>query len=88
MGEQNYYKKYRRKLLNRDNAKFYENSEEGATKSTGMEAERESGSLQRWGTPVRGNSMCSRTEAWEMVECSKTYRHLSVHETWIVCGGW
>lgn len=87
MGEQNYYKKYRRKLLNRDNAKFYDNSEEG-TKSMGREAERESGSLQRWGTPVRGNSMCSRTEAWQRMQCSKTCGHLSVHETRIVCGGW
>lgn len=72
--------KYMTTLLNRDNAKFYENSKEGATKSMGKEAEEESGCLGRWGT-VRRSSMCIATKAWKkVVECSKMCNYLSVHE--------
>lgn len=63
-----------RTLLNRDKAKFYENSKEGATKSMGKEAEEESGRLGRWGT-VRRSSMCIATKAWKKVECSKMYNN-------------
>lgn len=38
-GEQKYNEKDMRKLLHRHKAKFYEDSEEGATKSVGKEAQ-------------------------------------------------
>lgn len=38
-GEQKYNERDMRKLLNRNKAKFYEDSEEGATKSVGKEAQ-------------------------------------------------
>lgn len=44
-GEQKYNEKDMRKLLNRDKAKSYENSEEGATKLMGKEAQ---GRMEVW----------------------------------------
>ena len=43
--------------MKRDKAKFYDNSEEGATTSMVKEAEEESRRLGRWGFLVRRSSV-------------------------------